>query len=438
MDKGSRRGFLKQTGSQAVGAGTALAVQRAVGANRRLRLAVIGCGGQGTSGHVDGLASLRNDQVDLVYVCDPDRKRRNTAAEWVGGAQPVGDLRKILDDKSIDGVSIATPDHWHVPAALLALEAGKGVYLEKPCSHNVREGRLLVEAVRRTGGILQHGTQARSDPGFTEAVGMLRQGVIGEVLVARAWNIQRRSAIGNGQPGRPPAELDYDTWVGPAPMIPFHANRHHYNWHWWYHYGTGDLGNDGVHEFDMARWGLGVTGHPSQVAVIGGKYFFDDDQQFPDTVTATFEYPGDGAVGHRKQLVFEMRIWCTNYPHQVDGGVEFYGTKGKLFVSRRGKFQVWGERNQKHAATLSRAPQMNVTRHLQTWIAALRGEGNPTANAEVAHHAATLCHLANIGCRVGRSFGFDPQEEAIVNDPQAAAGMRRAYRPQHWAVPRGV
>ena len=218
MDKGSRRGFLKQTGSQAVGAGTALAVRGAAGANRRLRLAVIGCGGQGTSGHVDGLASLKNDQVDLVYVCDPDRKRRNTAAERAGGAQPVGDLRKILDDKSIDGVSIATPDHWHVPAALLALEAGKGVYLEKPCSHNVREGRLLVEAVRRTGGILQHGTQARSDPGFTEAVGMLRQGVIGEVLVARAWNIQRRSTIGNGQPGRPPAGLDYDTWVGPATM----------------------------------------------------------------------------------------------------------------------------------------------------------------------------------------------------------------------------
>ncbi|MAV38388.1 MAG: dehydrogenase, partial [Planctomycetaceae bacterium] len=360
MGTGNRRSFLKQTGSQAAGvAGTALMARRVAGANRRLRVAVIGCGGQGTSGHVDGLRSLQNDLVDLVYVCDPDRQRRTAAAERSGGARPVADLREILDDKSIDGVTIATPDHWHVPAALLALQAGKGVYLEKPCSHNVREGRLLAETARRTGGVFQHGTQARSDPGFIEAIGMLRQGVIGDLLIARAWNIQRRSSIGKAQPGPPPAGLDYDMWVGPAPMLPFQANRHHYNWHWWYHYGTGDLGNDGVHEFDMARWGLDVAGHPSQVAVVGGKYFFDDDQQFPDTVTATFEYPGDGAVGSRKQLVFEMRIWCTNYPHQVDGGVEFYGTKGKLFFSRRGKFQVWGQRNQKRETTLSRAPEMN-------------------------------------------------------------------------------
>ena len=267
---------------------------------------------------------------------------------------------------------------------------------------------------------------------------MLRQGVIGDLLIARAWNIQRRSSIGKARPGPPPAGLDYDMWVGPAPMLPFQANRHHYNWHWWYHYGTGDLGNDGVHEFDMARWGLDVAGHPSQVAVVGGKYFFDDDQQFPDTVTATFEYPGDGAVGSRKQLVFEMRIWCTNYPHQVDGGVEFYGTKGKLFFSRRGKFQVWGQRNQKRETTLSRAPEMNVTRHLRTWTSALRGDGAPTANADEAHHSATLCHLANIACRVGRSFRFDPQTEQILDDDSATDRLRRGYREGHWAVPQGV
>jgi hypothetical protein len=158
-----------------------------------------------------------------------------------------------LDDPSIDAVTIATPDHWHTPAAILAMEAGKHVYVEKPCSHNLREGRLLVEASARTGKIVQHGTQARSSTGFREAVQMLRDGVIGDVLIARAWNIQRRSNIGHAQPSDPPAGFDYDLWVGPAPMLPFQANRHHYTWHWWYNFGTGDLGNDDEANSLLAR-----------------------------------------------------------------------------------------------------------------------------------------------------------------------------------------
>ncbi len=267
---------------------------------------------------------------------------------------------------------------------------------------------------------------------------MLRDGVIGDVLIAKAWNIQRRDNIGHASPTQPPSGFDYDLWVGPAPMMPFQPNRYHYTWHWWYNFGTGDLGNDGVHEFDMARWGLGVDTHPSQVAVAGGKFYFDDDQQFPDTVTATFDYPGDGRIGSRRQLVFEMRIWCTNYPEGVDGGVEFYGTKGKMFFSRRGKFQLWGERNRRLDQHPSQTPEMNVTNNLRAWLAAIRGEAAATANAHEAHMSASLCHLANIAVRTGRSFDFDPATEQIIDDQEANELLARTYRENHWAVPNGV
>ena len=201
---------------------------------------------------------------------------------------------------------------WHTPAALLALEAGKHVYVEKPCSHNLREGRLLVEAAEKSNKIVQHGTQARSNEGFREAIQMLREGVIGDVMIAKAWNIQRRNNIGHKQPSDPPPGFDYDMWVGPAPFVPFRENCHHDTWQWWYNFGTGDLGNDGVHEFDMARWGLGINSHPNYVTAAGGKFFFDDDQQFPDTVAAAFNYDGDDSVGSRRQLLFEMRLWSKN------------------------------------------------------------------------------------------------------------------------------
>ena len=267
---------------------------------------------------------------------------------------------------------------------------------------------------------------------------MLHDGIIGDVLIAKAWNIQRRSNIGHMQPSSPPDKFDYDLWTGPALEMPFQKNRHHYTWHWWYNYGTGDLGNDGVHEFDMARWGLGVDSHPSNVAVAGGKFYFDDDQQFPDTVTATFDYPGDGSFGNRKQLIFEMRIWCTNYPEGVDGGVEFLGTKGKMFFSRRGKYWLLGERNKRRSEKPSQTPEMNVRNNLAAWLKAIRGDAPATAKANEAHHSASLCHLANIAVRVGRSFHFDPKDESIPDDQEANQLLTREYRSGHWAVPRNV
>ena len=267
---------------------------------------------------------------------------------------------------------------------------------------------------------------------------MLHEGVIGDVLVAKAWNVQKRRNIGREQPGSPPDGFDYDLWVGPAPMVPFQKNRHHYSWHWWYDFGTGDLGNDGVHEFDMARWGLGLDVHPSQVAVAGGKFFFDDDQEFPDTVTAAFDYPGAGRVGDRRQLVFEMRIWSANHPYDVDGGVEFLGTGGKMMFSRRGRFQLWDEENKPLDRRPGVTPRMDMTSNFLTWVQAIRGQAAPTAGAGTAHLSTSLCHLANIAVRVGRSFHFDPQTERISGDTEADALLARSYRKGHWAIPGGA
>ena len=436
----NRREFLKGSGTAAAVAAASPVLTavpaRAAGANDRIRFAVIGCGGQGRRSHIGRFPQGVN--TEIAYVCDPDEDRRAQASGEAGGARPVDDLRRILDDTSVDAVTIATPDHWHTPAAILALDAGKHVYLEKPCSHNFREGRLLVEAARRSGRVLQHGTQARSSQGFVEAVQMLHEGVIGDVLVAKAWNVQKRRNIGRERPGPPPDGFDYDLWLGPAPRVPFQKNRHHYSWHWWYDFGTGDLGNDGVHEFDMARWGLGLDAHPTQVAVAGGKFFFDDDQEFPDTVTATFDYPGQGSVGERRQLVFEMRIWSANHPYDVDGGVEFLGTGGKMMFSRRGRFQLWDQENKRLDRRPEVMPKMDMTSNFLTWVKAIRGQTGLTADAETAHLSTSLCHLANIGVRVGRSIRFDPAAERIPGDDEADALLARTYRKGHWAIPGGA
>ena len=258
---------------------------------RKIVVGVIGPGGMGTA-HLRQLTGRKD--VEVAYVCDPDRKRLADAAQLVQSAtgtapKAVEDMRRVYDDPRVEAVFIATPDHWHAPAAILALNAGKHVYVEKPCSHNIREGRLMVEAAKRSGKLLQVGTQTRSTACAREAIERLHRGEIGEVLVAKAWNSQRRGTIGRSKPGDPPAHLDYDLWTGPAPMVPYRPNLLPGVWRWWHAFGCGDIGNDGVHDLDVAMWGLGVTTHPSRVTCLGGKYFFDDDQKFPDTQYAVFE-----------------------------------------------------------------------------------------------------------------------------------------------------
>ncbi|QDU90438.1 1,5-anhydro-D-fructose reductase [Pirellulimonas nuda] len=423
----TRRTFLMTTGAAVAGASLSRRA-RAVGASERVRFGLIGCGVRGRS-----FGSL------ATSLCDPDQTRLGQLAGSAGIAsgRTMTDLRRMLDDPAIDAVIIATPDHWHAPAAILACEAGKHVYVEKPVSHNFRESRLLLRAAQRANVVVQHGTQQRSRPFVRDAIAMLHEGAIGEVLAAKAWNVQLRDSIGKRHASPPPREIDYDTWVGPAEWMPHQSNRLHSAWHWWHNFGTGDIGNDGAHELDYARWGLGVDALPCKVSATGGKYFFDDDQQFPDTATCAFEYAPANQGATPRQLSFEMRLWSRNYPMNCDSGVEFYGTKGRMFLSKRGKLQVVGPQNEKILD--SRPGEENALAHIDNFVAAIRGEAPLNAPLIEAHRSVALAHLANAAIRVGRSLQFDAVAEQVVGDDDASRLMQRVYRKGgHWATPVGM
>jgi predicted dehydrogenase len=401
-----------------------------------ITLAVIGPGGMGTN-LLRSFAAMKD--VRVTHVCDVDARRAGKAAEAakaISGreAKVESDLRRVLDDKDVRAVVIATPDHWHGPAAILAAEAGKHIYVEKPASHNVREGRLMVEAARRNKVVMQVGTQGRSTPHVKEAFEYLRSGELGEILAAKAWNSQLRANIGRKQPGQAPAEVDYDTWVGPAPMVPFQENRFHSWWRWWHAFGTGDIGNDGVHDLDVARWGLDVdTLHPTSVTAIGGKYFFDDDQQFPDTQYVVYEYTLDD--GKKRQLTFEQRIWSPYVQEGLENGSAYYGTKGYLILNRQGGYQAFGPKNK---PIKNVAGKLDSALHHRNFLDCVRSGARPNADIEIGHRSAAVAHLGNIAARVGRRINFDPKAEQVVGDDEANALVRRQYREGHWAVPKGV
>lgn len=435
MLKASRREFVRAVGSTA--ALSAVAYNQLVCATvtgAKPVLGLIGCGGRSQS-----LSQGFQDHATIAWACDPDEGRAKHLQKQTGAAQTTSDLRRVLDDAAVQAVVIATPDHWHAPAAIMACDAGKHVYVEKPCSHNFRESQLLVQAAARNNVIVQHGTQSRSSQFIADAIQILKEGGIGDVLMAKGWNIQRRQNIGHSQPSSPPPGLDYDTWIGPAEEMPFQQNRLHYNWHWWHNFGTGDIGNDGAHEMDIACWGLGVTGLPSSATAFGGKYYFDDDQQFPDTATCAFEWPGDHSVGQRKQLIFEMRIWSKNYPYNCDTGVEFYGTKGMLFVSKRNKLQMWDDSNQLVPDPKPNKPVTTAKNHQVDFLEAMASGRKPSADIRIAHDSVALIHLANIAVRTNRSVQIDPVNETILGDDAANQLLTRTYRSGgHWSVPKGV
>lgn len=436
-DCNNRREFLKSA-AMGVTVAAGLASQRARGANapgERLVVGLIGCGGRGV--HDAGLFQ-KTPGVELAYVCDVDESRRQAAAGTLGidAKRAVPDMRQILDDKAVDAVIVTTPDHWHSPASILACDAGKHVYVEKPISHNIRESRLLVDAAARNKTLVQHGTQSRSTKMMIEAVKLLESGLIGEVVVAKCWNIQRRGSIGHGEFTDPPAGLDYDSWVGPAPMIPYRTNRVHNRWTMWYHFGAGDMGNDGVHDLDYTRWGLGVNRHPVKVSALGGKFRFDDDSEFPDTQQVTFEYAAEDSADQRRLLIYEQRLWSSNYPHNVDSGAEFYGAKGQMFLSRRGKIEVLDEGNAKVDIDVKPEEQNDVA-HVLNFVEAIRGNATLNADALTGHLSTSLCHLGNLSTRLGRTLTFDPEKEQLVGDDEANAMVRRGYR-EHWGTPRGA
>jgi hypothetical protein len=263
----------------------------------------------------------------------------------------------------------------------------------------------------------------------------LQSGAIGDILVAKAWNSQLRGNIGHKQPSDPPPHLDFDAWLGPAPERPYQSNLLHGVWRFWYDFGVGDIGNDGVHDIDIARWGLGVTTHPSRIAALGSKYFFDDDQEHADNQYCVFEWPGDGQVGHKRMLIYEQRDWSPYFQEGFENGNAFYGTRGMMILGKGGGWKMYGPRNK---LIEEMTGGTDLPAHHQNFLHCIRTGERPNADIEINHLSTSLCHLANIACRVGRTLNFDPEKEQVLGDSEANELLRRTYRPGHWAAPQGA
>ncbi len=425
-----RRDFMKQSTRTVVSmaaAGTVLraARSRAAGPNDVIRVGVVGFNGRGGS-HIDAFLPSGGKGTEVGALVDIDEKvlaRGLTRVEKDQSRAPevFTDVRKMLDDKSIDAISVATPNHWHTLAALWAVQANKDVYVEKPLSHNVFEGRKLVEAANKYKRIVQHGTQSRSSGGVREAVEQLRAGVIGKVYMAKGHCFKWRPSIGKvSEPTPVPAGVDYNLWCGPAPMKPIRRQKFHYDWHWQWDFGNGDIGNQGVHEMDMARWGLGV-GLPKAVLSGGGRFGYEDDGETPNTQHVIFEY--DGAV-----LQFEVRGLPTNDESTVKVGNIFFGSDG-FMVLNGGKWSTFmGAKSEPgpHGPT----KEARGTDHFANFVEAVKSRNATTLNAPVeeGHLSSALCHLANVSYRLGRKLKFDAKTEKFVGDKEAGTLLTRDYR----------
>ncbi len=410
-----RRTFLHQA------AATAAAPSFPAGAHDTLRVAVLGVNGQGWQ-HVLGYQQL--PLVQVATLCDPDRgvaARRAAEFEKLYGrrVQVETDLRRVFDDKTIDAVSIATPNHWHALATIWACQAGKDVYVEKPGTHNLFEGRKVIEAARKYRRIVQHGVQLRSSPALQEAVAKLRAGVIGKVYLCRVLVYRWRPSIGRFREEPPPPELDYDLWQGPAQLRPFSRRWVHYNWHWQWEYGNGEIGNQGIHELDMAQWGLGVE-LPRQVTAMGGKFTWEDDKETPELLTALCSYPEQG-----KMIEIAVRHWCTPEEQGVGVGNIFLGSEGYMLIRHYTAYETY--LGQKREPGPSAKGEGN---HYANFLAAVRSRKASEQNGpvETAHYSSALAHLANISFRLGRRLEFDPRRERFVGDAEADRLLSRDYR----------
>jgi predicted dehydrogenase len=373
--------------------------------------------------------------VEIAAICDVDESVLNARlgdVEKMGRKRPAAftDIRKLLEDKSIDAVSIATPNHHHTLQTIWACQAGKDVYVEKPCSHDMFEARQIVAAAKKYKRLVQHGTNCRSGIG-REAVQKMREGLIGDVYMARGLCFKWRDTIGRAPVETVPAGVHYDLWLGPAPEHAFTRNRFHYNFHWFWDYGNGDLGNQGIHQIDTARWGLGVT-YPTRISATGGHFMFDDDQETPNSLTATFEFE-DGAK--KKVMVFEVRHWMSNHEAGLGEGGRSPNTVGAVFYGSKGYLAISDEDHGKYHSFIGKeqAPGPageNLGNNWANFIDALRSRNHADLNAPIEEGAisTTLVHLANISYRLGRSLKFDAASYSCVGDQQANAMFRRKYR----------
>ncbi len=389
--------------------------------NDVLRIAVIGVRGRGME-HIQGYGNLK-DQVRITTICDVDKNVIGPAMKKVtqiNGQEPQyhQDLRKVLDDPEIDAVSIATPNHWHALATIWACQAGKDVYVEKPVSHNVSEGRRMVEAARKYNRIVQTGTQCRSHKGIQEAMDFLHSGKLGKIYMAKGLCYKPRGSIGFKDNAPVPDGLDYDLWVGPAEKKPYNPNRLHYNWHWFWNTGNGDLGNQGIHQMDLARWGLGKTEMPRAVQGSGGRFGYEDQAETPNTELVAFDY--DDCV-----LQFEVRGLPTNDEQGAKIGDLFYGSEGVLAITSYTTWQSYfGHQMEKGPGGSGGGD------HFANFLEAVRTRDPKVLHADIeeGHQSSALCHLGNIAYRLGRKLQINPSTESFVNDPEADAMLTRDYR----------
>ncbi|MBI4906150.1 MAG: Gfo/Idh/MocA family oxidoreductase [Acidobacteria bacterium] len=419
----SRRHFFLST-SMAL---TAAQSTRVMGANDRIQVGIIGLGGRGQA-HMNMYTATSGCEVSAL--CDVDQaslERAIAKVEKASGRKAKGyaDMRDVFNDKNVDAVSMPLPNHWHALSTIWACQAGKDVYVEKPASHNVYEGLKMIEAARKYKRMVQIGSQSRSTPHKIEAMKLLREGTIGKVYLAKGLCFKRRKSIGTKPNGPVPPGVDWDKFLGPAPMRAFNENRFKYNWHWMWDTGNGDIGNQGIHEMDVARWGLNRD-LPKMVSSTGGKYVYDDDQETPNTQMATFDY-GDA------ELMFEVRGILTGseggLPHRGNViGDLFYGSDGWMAVDGSG-YQVYkGEKGEKVMDV--KGEDRDGAGHVKNFLAACRSRNykDLTADVEVGVRSVVLVHMANISYRLKRTLHFDPVKMQFVNDAEANKMLTRPYR----------
>jgi predicted dehydrogenase len=402
---------------------TAASYARTPGANDRVRLAVMGARIRGKQLIP---VFLKQPNVEVTHVIDPDENLHPDALKLVKDQSPPPkgekDVRKVLEDQSVTALVVAAPDHWHALATVWACQAGKHVYCEKPLSHNLIEGRRMVQAARKHRKVVQVGTQRRSAADVLAAREYVQTGKLGKVAFARAWIAGSRPNIGKARPEPVPKGVDYSLWLGPAAEGPFTKNRFHYNWHWFWDLGTGELGNNGIHGLDVARFVLGLDA-PTRVSCAGGKHYYDDDQQTPDTQIATFDFPAGPGGAAGCTLVWEHRVWEKAGPEGQSFGVVLHGDKGTLIFTGKG-WEVRGG----DGASQKPGPDMMGT-HARNFLDCIREEGKAlNADVEEGHKSTRLCHLGNIAYRVGRTLRFDAATETIKDDPEANKLLGREYR----------
>jgi predicted dehydrogenase len=416
----NRRDFIK-TGSGAFFIASAGKAFGADAPSNRVRLAMVGCHAKGRGAQVMRSA-LKVPGVEIAYVCDVDSRALDFAAaevEKVSGVKPrkEKDLRKVLEDKSIDGIISVTPDHWHAYSAVLAMRAGKAVYVEKPCCFCPSEGEVIIDTWNKTGTVFQMGNQRRASLPYREAIDYVRSsGVIGELKWAKCWYMSNRASIGRGKPAAVPQWLDWELWQGPAPRRDYRDNIVHYNWHWFRNWGTAESGNNAPHFADAARWALGV-GHPEAVQCSSGMFFrrSEDDYEWPDTFNASFKYPGE------KFITFELASHCNQKPMMnVGTGALVYGEKGALFLDPRDKAELFDVKGQKikewTAASVTKAGSLTDPtnsldcRHMAKYVECIRNrDRNTNSPADEAVKSTMMPLMMNIASEMGEEIRFDPK-----------------------------